>query len=304
MRLRSFLLVLALPSAAAMGVSCAPIAFATYDRSFVDGPGGASAGGSPTTIGLTIGAGGGAEDGGAGASIEFLPPPPTTSLSYLCMGGQPKCTPGANDMCAQGGNPMMGDSLLDGGIRSCQVVALGPDAGTTAECRTSGSGPEIAPCSSASDCSPELGCFLHSGVGICGTYCCDSPESCPAMTYCIQGNMAEAPEYQIPVCYPVTQCQLLPDTCPAGSACEIVRQDGTTSCVDISHIKDGGGTEGQHCPCIQGYTCSQQDDLCLKLCSTDSTLTCPAGQDCSCPPGEICQGGTSPYPSNVGICVK
>jgi hypothetical protein len=110
--------------------------------------------------------------------------------------------------------------------------------------------------------------------------------------------MYESPEYQLPVCIPVMPCQLLPDSCPAGLACAIVRQDGTTSCVT-----PGPGTEGHACPCAQGYTCSEPDGTCLKLCTT-TKVACPADQDCHCPPGEICQGGTSPYPMGVGICVK
>jgi hypothetical protein len=262
--------------------------------------------------------GGSAGDAGDAASIKYLRPPPATSLASLCMGGLPKCTPGANDVSAQGGNPMMTGPPLDAGILSCQLVGLNPDAGATAECRLSGNAPDEATCTSASDCAPELGCVLYGNAGTCRTYCCNGPDSCPAQTYCVAENMYEAPQYQIPVCFPVMACRILPDSCPDGLTCTIVRADGTTSCVSVPPDA-GAGTEGQYCgqylPCARGYTCSQLagsssqvQGTCLKLCLTQPTVSCPAGQDCSCPAGEICQGGTSPYdmlgPPSVGICVK
>ena len=308
MGFRRFLLLAAFPVALTAGASCAPLALSA---GLDFGTGGLSgAGGNPfqTTTGtVTIGGGGQGNDGGV--MIPMLPPP--GSLDYLCGGSQAHCTPGADtDLCAQGGNPGMGGAPPtppDGGTQSCRLVApradAGSDAGVTGVCAMSGAAPEGAPCTSAADCAAGLGC-LAGLAPVCRAYCCDSPESCPTNTYCIAGEMNEAPANRIPVCFPVMPCQLLPDSCPAGLACAIVRMDGTTSCVT-----PGPGTEGHGCPCAKGFTCSQPDGTCLKLCLT-SKGTCPSGQDCSCPPGEICQGGTYPYvgtdggPSDIGICVK
>jgi hypothetical protein len=150
-----------------------------------------------------------------------------------------------------------------------------------------GGGLDGDPCMKATDCASELGCIAGL-TPICRAYCCASLESCPANTYCVKAAMNEAQQDEIPVCIPVTKCVLLDNTgCTDGEVCAIVRTDGTTSCVT-----PGTGTLGQPCPCANGYTCS--GGTCFKLCHVNNN---------ECGPNGYCQGGTKPYPKDIGYCV-
>jgi len=102
-----------------------------------------------------------------------------------------------------------------------------------------------------------------------------------------------SPTPQIPVCVSVEPCTLLDDsTCSTkGQTCTIVRNDGTTSCVD-----PGTGQAGDPCPCAAGHVCSYAVNQCLKLCRTSM-----AGD---CPEGHMCAGGAGNYPEGFGSCVK
>ena len=78
-----------------------------------------------------------------------------------------------------------------------------------------------------------------------------------------------------------------------GQTCTIVRDDGTTSCLD-----PGQGTTDEICPCAAGYYCSPTSNTCLKLCHTIN----PDPQECG--PNGGCQGGVDgPYPEGFGTCV-
>jgi hypothetical protein len=296
MRFTRFLAVLAAPTFVALGASCAPLGI--FGGAVLDEPG---VGGSTfvpnTNTGASSGAGGSSGldyDAGADAAL----PPMTPSYLSLCGGPHATCTPGATvDTCAPGGNPGMGGSATDASALSCQVVSSagggggGGDAGVTAQCRMAGAGVVGAPCTTVADCGPELGCMAGL-TPTCRPYCCESLESCPADTYCIQAAMAESASTQIPVCVPAQKCELLDDTtCPPGLTCAIVRDDGTTSCVT-----PGAGTAGESCPCAAGFTCSLSNATCLQLCST-----AVAG---SCGPTGLCQGGSTAFPANVGYCVS
>jgi hypothetical protein len=184
----------------------------------------------------------------------------------------------------------MGGGSADGGTSklACQLIADGGQV--EAKCGMSGTTAEGDPCNQATDCAAGLGCGATKQTGVCRQYCCDDPESCPAKTtYCAPAKMAESAE-QVPLCVPVKQCQLLADAawCDAGQTCTIVRNDGTTSCVT-----PGDHVEGEACPCAAGYMCSNATGTCLKLCHLDGT-ECGTG---------TCQGGTAPYPPDIGVCV-
>jgi hypothetical protein len=211
------------------------------------------------------------------------------SFKYLCGGSNPECSPdpGSED-CAQGGNPGLGGGFPDASKYACQLV---PNGGALeAKCGMAGNGGNGAPCSLSEPCQAGFGCVATEVTPICRQYCCDDLESCPASTYCTKAPMVDV-MLDIPVCQPVTPCELLNDaTCPAGQTCAIVRLDGTTSC-----INPGPGTDGAGCPCAPGYTCSQTDNTCLKLCHTQG------GDECG--PNGTCQGGTKPYPPGIGICI-
>ena len=292
MRFGRFLAFLVAPAAIALGASCAPLGIYA-DAQGTSGPWGA--GGSPynTATSTTLGSGGSSGlmlDGGADAALGAV-----ASYLYLCGGSHAACTPGpVVDQCAQGGNPGMGGAPPDASGLSCQLVPIEGDGGVAAQCGTSGTGVEGAPCSSAADCGPELGCVAGL-TPTCRSYCCPSLEACAPGDYCVKAAMADAPQNQIPVCIAAQSCPLLGTTCTAGLTCAIVRLDGTTSCVTA-----GVGTDGQACPCAPGYTCSLTDNTCLKLCHTadDAAMTIA-----ECGVHQLCQGGSKQFPGNIGYCV-
>ncbi|APR83301.1 Hypothetical protein A7982_08650 [Minicystis rosea] len=213
---------------------------------------------------------------------------PVASYAYLCGGSQATCSPdpGSSD-CAPGGNPNMGGAGPDAGSKlTCHLVVDAEHV--VAQCGLSGDSGAGDPCNKATDCQAGHGCSATPVTGICRQYCCGEPELCPQDSYCTPTTIADG-DAQVPLCMPVTPCELLSDAvwCKNGQACAIVRNDGTTSCIDPGYGQDGDG-----CPCAAGYTCSSSG-TCLKLCHVD-------GDDCG---AGTCQGGTLPYPTGIGYCV-
>jgi hypothetical protein len=177
---------------------------------------------------------------------------------------------------------------------SCQIVPT--PSGTSAECLPAGISKVGEACERASDCAASLGCVLKdSGVGVCRPYCCGNIEDCELGTYCSPAVMTEdatsESPLQIPVCVPTTPCKLLDDTtCSEGLTCTLVRTNGTTDCV-----APGMGKLGEACPCSAGHVCQIASQKCLALCHV-------GGSDC--PDGMLCQGGSTGFPSGIGVCVK
>ena len=194
----------------------------------------------------------------------------------------------STDNCAQGGNPGLGGGAVDGSVVSCKLVDV--DGGTAAQCGASGTSGENAPCKEASDCAAELGC-VHGLTPVCLSYCCGDPDWCPSDTYCAPAVMEDDQSISIPVCTPADNCALFIDIpCTAGQTCQIVRDDGTTSC-----MAPGPGTDGQACPCAKGFTCSWSTGTCLTLCHTMGGTECGTKG--------YCEGGIEPYPDGVGVCI-
>lgn len=224
---------------------------------------------------------------GSGGGQSILP---TKSLSYLCGGSQPGCStdPTSSD-CAPGGNANMGGAPPDGSTRTCQLVAGGDQI--QAVCAMAGAAAAGDVCTSATACQAGLGCAATDvpDLALCQPFCCSDPETCPSATYCKRASLIGT-QFPIPVCAPVTQCQLLNDAawCKPGQTCAIVRNDGTTSCIDAGQSQADG-----ICPCAAGYTCSNATGTCLKLCHI-------GGDECG---KGTCQGGTKPYPADIGFCV-
>ncbi len=101
----------------------------------------------------------------------------------------------------------------------------------------------------------------------------------------------------IPVCVHAENCDLsAPYPCPRGSecacksgtACLVVRSDGTTTCA-----VPGTGKVGEACPCAWGHVCSAATNQCLELCYTRDSGTCGDGK---------CQAA-SELPDGWGVCV-
>jgi hypothetical protein len=222
-----------------------------------------SGGASSSTSGAG-GAGGGASSSSAGGAGGSSPDKSTTSTS----GGE-----------------------NDAGVPVTLTCKLSPISGAAvAGCTTAGDSVVSNPCQTAGDCGVGLACIATPSGGVCRPYCCGEVEACPLDTYCAPVPMAEA-AVKIPVCLPAYKCKPLDDsTCMNGQTCTIVRDDGTTSCVD-----PGDGSRGDSCPCAAGQVCSKITNTCLKLCHIgNDTADCGAGS---------CQGGVMGYPDGIGICV-
>lgn len=233
----------------------------------------------------------GSTSGGNEGEGVVLPSPPEdqaggSSFVNLCGGG---CMTGDKTIsCTLPTGPDNPPST------SCQIVPT--ETGPVAECRSPGSFQDGEPCESASDCAAGLGCVrTDSNVAVCRAYCCGDLEGCGAGTYCTRSAIAEDTIHpvpiQIPVCVPAITCTLLDDTtCPEKRTCTLVREDGTTSCVE-----PGAGKEGSGCPCAAGHVCVLSSNSCRALCRV-------GGNDC--PSGMLCQGGSLGFPAGIGLCVK
>jgi hypothetical protein len=287
MRFTGLLLVLA-PVLGVVGCTagCAPINFAAFDANST-GVGGSSSTGSFGGAYVDFDAGGAGSTGSGDGGMGVLPP---TSYGYLCGGSQPGCStdPALSD-CAPGGNAGMGGGAPDGSTLTCQLTTDG--AQIQAACGMAGPAGNGDVCTGPTGCQAGLGCVATSvaDLAVCQEFCCGDREACPSATYCKKTPLIGT-ELEIPVCAPVTPCALLDDAhCPSGQTCTIVRTDGTTTCTDAGQSKTDGP-----CPCAAGYTCSNATGTCLKLCHIGSS---------DCGPGGTCQGGTKPYPVDIGFCV-
>jgi hypothetical protein len=227
----------------------------------------------------------------------MLPPPQTGTID-------------AAYNAAPSGNDAAGDSATDSyAAGSCRIHRSTTDGGSrpTTDCGRSGSGAVDAPCVSSSDCRPGLACIGDSAAARCLPLCCAGDIRCTAGTYCTEQPLREDlsltatgyPPLLVPVCVKADDCDLAePYPCPVdhvckcaeGTACTLVRDDGTTSCV-----KPGEGLAGEACPCAWGHVCSHSTNTCLKLCPTSS-------QNAECGSSGKCQASAE-LPAGWGVCV-
>lgn len=195
-------------------------------------------------------------------------------------------------------------------VYGCQPQrAADPKASVLSQCALAGVGGNNAPCLTSSDCQPGFGCVGDQTSGLCQRYCCQDADACEADTYCAErpmrdaivngqargsGDTSSAP--MIPVCVAAVNCDLAeayPCTgkqcaCTDGTACLVVRSDGTTTCA-----VPGNGKAGDTCPCASGFVCSAATDRCLELCYTRGAATCGSGK---------CQSA-SELPDGWGVCI-
>lgn len=265
-----------------------------------DGEAQSGTGGSSGQVGSGTGVGGNDADATVPDAQPDVTPP-----TYADLCGDGVCVPGPDDGCEDddavqrgtrpsGGEP--GGDPSGATARGCHVVA-DDDGEPESVCVAVGEGPIDAPCQTAADCAAGAACIPTDGgsqtaSGICRPYCCDDVEACAVGSFCAPRPLVGDADLTVPVCVAVTPCKLLDDDepCPAGTTCSVVREDGTTSCV-----VPGSGGLCEPCPCAAGFVCAVHTGLCEKLCRTDGT-----GDDCG---GGFCQGGSSDYPSGIGICV-
>lgn len=173
-------------------------------------------------------------------------------------------------------------------------------------CAIAGPGGENAPCLTSNDCQPGFGCVGDQNTGLCQKYCCQDANDCKTGTYCAERpirdttinekGVSDKTTLMIPVCVHAENCDLSAPypcakgsecTCKTGTACMVVRADGTTTCA-----VPGTGKVGDSCPCAWGHVCSAATNQCLQLCSTRES-TCGDGR---------CQSA-SQLPDGWGVCV-
>jgi hypothetical protein len=221
----------------------------------------------------------------------------------LC-GDPTECDPDDVSACStagQGGSDAPTPGLDAAISMSCQVQRS--SAGPQAVCASSGTGTSGSPCVVGADCAPGLACVEAAGTAQCRRYCCNDREACDTGTYCANRTLrldanAVLSSVTVPVCVTAVACRLdeaypCPEgvtcICPVGTACTVVRADGTTDCLPPGH-----GLDGDKCPCAAGYVCSQGTNSCLKICKLK-------GEAPQCTEG-LCQTSKS-LPEGYGVCV-
>jgi hypothetical protein len=192
---------------------------------------------------------------------------------------------------------------------SCQVIENPMHKGSPlATCRPAGTGTEGSPCFSSADCAPKLAC-VGDGPGQCRAYCCSGPDQCQAYTgtHCAVQPLVPDPKsthvLEVPVCMPAVKCSLAETypctqgcSCPSDSACTVVADDGTTSCVPVSELPPMDEVRaGSPCPCAWGFVCSQATNTCVELCEV------AAADKCTSKSGR-CQASAA-LPAGWGTCV-
>jgi hypothetical protein len=194
-----------------------------------------------------------------------------------------------------------GGSPTTASVFACHVTRTG------SRCEPAGRGRTQAPCTSSRDCAPGLACVGDASEGQCLPVCCQ-PDTCDEGNYCtervLRGETGPNP-VKAPVCVGAMDCRLDDPypcdssepgacTCPSGTACSIVKSDGTTSCVPPGDGKAGDActcSRGDVCTCAAGHMCVQSMGICAKLCHTSAD--CGSG---------LCQA-TPILPDGFGVCV-
>lgn len=256
--------------------------------------GGAGQGGETA---VTAGGAPSADDsGGGGAGGEASP---ASSGS----GGRGGTSGGAGQSASSGSGGVPVSTLSP---TSCQVTRDPKHQDRPrAQCLPAGDGDDAKPCLSGSDCQPGFAC-VGDGPGQCRRYCCSGQATCGDHQHCtaeplVLATAGEALE--VPVCMPVIECSLAEPfpcdegtcSCPPDSACVVIGNQGTTSCVEVGSLPPKGqGEAGMPCPCAHGFVCSQAAKQCVKLCQVEA-------RDLYCD-GARCQASSS-LPLGWGTCV-
>jgi len=264
--------------------------------------GGATGGSAPTGFGGQSPNAGGLGDGGAAGEPSFG----GGGTGGAIAGGGAAGEGGASEAGAAG-QPIGAGGAAESPTYGCQVqlVTVGTSSTLTSQCAPAGTGATDAPCISSADCAAGLGCVGDQTSGLCEPFCCSGDTlSCGTGTYCAErtlrdaraSNTSSAAAPLVPVCVPAQNCDLsvpYPCTgaqcqCQNGTACLVVRSDGTTTCA-----MPGAGKAGDACPCAWGLVCSAATKQCVTLCYTRGAATCGTGK---------CQASAD-LPDGFGVCV-
>jgi hypothetical protein len=263
---------------------------------------------NPTTPGPTARAmDAGAADTGAVASGDAAgvdAPQAATTVGYALCADSTGCDPDVattSQACglAPDGGPFDPTAGYGPATLACRVqpaTSISANGmGLAPVCSVAGTGGDGDACKASTDCAARFDCV---GNGECRHYCCGGNAQCGSDQFCDVQPLAVATTTKVPVCMPITPsggCALLEKTpCPGGETCAIVRDDGTTGCVESGPQGVGQSCETDHCKA--GLVCLGAPNArqCYGLCSTKSSA-------CTAP--ETCQGGLPLFQDpSVGIC--
>ncbi len=183
--------------------------------------------------------------------------------------------------------------------------------GLPTACSVAGAGTAGDTCTAATDCAAGYDC---TGSGTCRHYCCAGNAQCAGHDagvpeeFCDIQALATATTTKVPVCMPIDNpgCSLRsalsnaptgapPPYCEKGQTCAIVREDGTTGCVEAGPQTAGEACNTDHC--ADGLVClgALNARKCYALCLTSGSGACPSPM--------TCQGGLPLFQDpTVGVC--
>jgi hypothetical protein len=221
-------------------------------------------------------------DGGAAPSERSL-----SSRSPLCNISDDSCVPSTTELTCS-------DAPADAGPLACRVSVQGSSPVARPVCQAVGQAKDGEKCLRAADCQAGLECV--GAPGVCRPYCCDY--SCRESTFC-SIQRSNAGTFDVPVCMPVSPCQLLGNvnTCSPAETCAVVDTTGQTSCVTIGKSIAGEDCETE--PCAKGLTCLGVTGArkCYALCHLAGTGECPGKQ--------VCRGRQQYFTDpSIGICTN
>lgn len=268
----------------------------------------------------------GAVDGGSGASASDAEQSDAgqavTTVGYALCVDTNGCNPDAPTTAqacalAPDGGPYDPAGGYGSQTLACRVqpaTSVNADGvGAAPVCTVAGRSTDGVACRTSTDCAAGFDCIvaaalataapdLDAGVGVCRHYCCGGDGACStpdggiSNEFCDIQPLAVATTTKVPVCMPIAPCTLLSakSVCPMGDTCGIVRDDGTTSCVETGPQNVGQSCDTNHCKA--GLVCLGAPNMrqCYELCSTKSSA-------CTAP--ETCQGGLPLFQDpTVGVC--
>lgn len=302
MRLSSWIFV---GGAVAVALGLGPGCGVSTTTSSFEGPAafdnGSGSNGGPAAFGTTVDA---SVDAGRASDTSGSPLCAHTSSDCFPDGPQngfEQCIVTADAGASGGANGAGGDDAgADGGATTAIVteacrVRLDTSSAPKPVCVANGEGKEGAQCLVATDCAAGYECV--GSPGQCRHYCCSASACASGQQFCDIQTVAEIGSLRVPVCMPVRSCKLLAtDGCSVGEQCEVVDDQGTTSCVAVGPLHAGDSCETNHCG--EHLTCLgvPGSRKCYTLCDTQQN-------DCST--GETCKSGAPLFKdSEIGVCVK
>lgn len=230
----------------------------------------------------------GVVDGGPSEGGTVVPSSDAGS-DGLALRGNPLCHADPNGCFPDDDVPKVCGSVQDAGADSGVYAAYACRVDPMVGAACSVLGPQApaaegASCGASSDCAPGFECV--GAPARCRHYCCDE-STCATYGkahqkayFCDVQPLATTSVETVPVCQPVTPCDLRAQDCGSGQTCAVVESDGTltTSCVTVGPGKVGDSCAAQHCganlQCIGAPM-----PTCHQLCDPQ-TPQCPQGTTC------------------------